>query len=102
VTFGHTGKGRKKNPGINPGQPVGNGQEKKTLVLILGRLPEKGWIKKRKKKNPVINPGHAVTFGHAGKGQRKKKNPGMGSPPEKGGHGPVLPQKMQRPVLPTD
>ncbi len=53
MTFGHAGKGqekKKKNPGINPGQPAGNGREKKT------------------RKNPGINPGQA-----AGKGPGKKK-----------------------------
>jgi hypothetical protein len=39
-------KGRKKNPGINPGQPAGKGREKKTLVLTLGSPPEKDGKKK--------------------------------------------------------
>jgi hypothetical protein len=30
------------NFGINPGQPVGKGREKKTLILTLGSPPEKG------------------------------------------------------------
>jgi hypothetical protein len=34
--------------------------------------------------------------------KKKKKNPGLGSPSEKGGKGPILPQKTQRPVLPAD
>ncbi len=60
-----TGKGRekkkKKKPGINPGQPAGKGRgKKKTLVLTLGRSgaytanpPEKGGKKKKKKKPGV-------------------------------------------------
>ncbi len=39
-------KKKKKNPGINLGQPAGKGQEKKTLVLTLGSPPEKGEKKK--------------------------------------------------------
>jgi hypothetical protein len=34
-------------------EPVGKWQKKKTLVLTLGNLPEKGG----EKKNPGINPG---------------------------------------------
>ncbi len=52
-------KTKKKNPGNNPGQPArkGRGKKKKTLVLTLGRSgaytanpPEKGEKKKKKKK----------------------------------------------------
>jgi hypothetical protein len=45
---------KKKNPGINPGQPAGKGG------------------KKTKKKNPGINP-----WQPGGKGRGKKKNPGI-------------------------
>ncbi len=70
MTFRHVGKGwkkKKKNPGINPGQPAGNGWEKKTKKnpgINPGQAAGKGPEKERKKKNPVINHGHAVTFGH--------------------------------------
>jgi hypothetical protein len=44
-------KKKKKNPGINPGQPAGKGRKKnkkkKTLVLTLGSPPEKGGEKKK-------------------------------------------------------
>ncbi len=55
------GRGKKKNPGINPGQvrhlhsePAGKGRKKEkkkknTLVLTLGSPPEKGGKKKEKK-----------------------------------------------------
>jgi hypothetical protein len=56
--------GRKKNPGINPGQPVGKGQKKKTLVLTLDSPPKKGG----RKKNTHINPGQP-----ARKRPKKKK-----------------------------
>jgi hypothetical protein len=39
-------KKKRKNPGINPGQPAGKGREKKTLGLTLGSPPEKGGEKK--------------------------------------------------------
>jgi hypothetical protein len=45
------GKRKRKNPGINPRQPAGEGREKKN-----------------KNKNPSINPGQP-----AGKGRKKKK-----------------------------
>ncbi len=49
----HRKRAGKKNPSINPGQPVGKGREKyffkKTLVLSLGSPPEKA---KKKKKKP--------------------------------------------------
>jgi hypothetical protein len=41
-------KKKKKNPGINPGQPARKGREKKTLVLTLGSPPEKGGKKEKK------------------------------------------------------
>jgi hypothetical protein len=72
VTVGHnprSKKGGNKNPGINPGQPVGKGKKKKTLVLTMGRSgaytanpPEKGG-----KKKPGINLGQPVE-----KGQKKE------------------------------
>jgi hypothetical protein len=42
------GKGwkKKKNPGINSGQPARQGRGKKTLVLIMGSPSEKGGEKK--------------------------------------------------------
>jgi hypothetical protein len=44
---------------------AGKKKKKKTLVLTLGSLPEKGG---KKKKNPGINPGQP-----AGKGWEKKR-----------------------------
>jgi hypothetical protein len=44
---------KKKNPGINPGQPARKGRKKKTTTL--GSPPEKGG-KGREKKNPGITP----------------------------------------------
>jgi hypothetical protein len=39
---GRKKKRKQKNPGINPGQPIRKGREKKTLVLTLGSPPKKG------------------------------------------------------------
>jgi hypothetical protein len=43
-------RAKKKNPGINPGQPARKGRrerlKKKTLVLTLGSPPKKGGEKK--------------------------------------------------------
>ncbi len=68
----------KKNPGINPGQPVGKGLKKKTLVLTLGSPPEKG-----EKKNPGINLSSPLEKGEK---KEKEKSPGinLGSPSKKG------------------
>ncbi len=75
---------KKKNPGINPGQPAGKGREKKTLVLTLSGPPEKGG----EKKNPGINLGQVPRLHSepARKGRKKKKTLvlTLGSPPEKG------------------
>jgi hypothetical protein len=95
-------KKKKKNPGINPGQPAGKGRQKKTLVLTLGSPPEKGEEKKKPginlgqvrrlhseparkgrkkkqkkktKKTPSINPGQPARKG------RGKKNPGQTAGP---------------------
>jgi hypothetical protein len=94
--------GKKKYPGINPGQPArkGRGKKKTPLVLTLGRSgaytanpPDKGEKKKnkktlgltlgsplekggeKKKKNPGINPGQVWRLHSepAGKGRKKKK-----------------------------
>jgi hypothetical protein len=46
---GYKKKKKKKNPGVNPGQPTGKGREKKTLVLTLGSPLEKGGKKNKKK-----------------------------------------------------
>jgi hypothetical protein len=51
-----------------PGQPAEKGREKKTLVLTLRSLPEKG-----EKKNPGINPGQPVGKGREKKKKKKKK-----------------------------
>jgi hypothetical protein len=60
------GKGQEKNPGINPGQPAGKGGKKKNP----GINPRQPAGKGREKKNPGINPGQP-----AGKGWKKKKKP---------------------------
>jgi hypothetical protein len=39
---------KKKNPGINPGQPAEKGRKKTNLVLTLDSPPEKGGEKKKK------------------------------------------------------
>jgi hypothetical protein len=52
-------KKKKKNPGINPGQPAGKGQKKKQKKKNLGINPWQpaGKGRGKKKKNPGINPG---------------------------------------------
>ncbi len=67
-------RGKNKNPGINPGQPAGKRREKKrektkTLVLTLGSPPGKGG-KKKKKKTLVLTLGSPPEKGE------KKKPPG--------------------------
>jgi hypothetical protein len=44
------GRKKKKNPGINPGQPAGKGREKKTMVLTNGSCCAAR--RKRAKKKP--------------------------------------------------
>jgi hypothetical protein len=54
---------KKKNPGINPGQPDEKRRKKIILILTLGNVPEE----KGEKKNPDINPRQPV--------EKKKKTP---------------------------
>jgi hypothetical protein len=78
---------KKKNHGINPGQPAGQGREKKTLVLTLGSPPEKGGKtktlvltlgsppEKGEKKEKRKERGRINLWQPAGKGRGKKKPP---------------------------
>ncbi len=54
------GHKNKKNPGINPRQPVEMGGNKKNPSINLGSPPEKGEKKKEKRKIMVLTLGSAI------------------------------------------
>ncbi len=66
-----TGKKKKQNPVINPGQPAG-------WVPVTFGKKKKGKKEKKRKKKP-----HGQTARRKRAPKKKKKTPGMGSPPEK-------------------
>jgi hypothetical protein len=101
-------KKKKKNPGINPGQPAWKGREKKkqkTLVLTLGSPPEKGG-RKRKKPCPSIGRGPETwrigprISGPRRTGEKKKQKTcsSVSRGPETWRTGP----RISRPVLPRN